>query len=260
MCKTRSDHLGPEFGQKSLVMLERPLLTLGIKETHLQRCQALLNNLKSAKANWVIIFSDEKTWTVDQVRNSQNDRFMAFGDINDEDRTITTTKHPASVMSLGFMALNSMAAPLIWFPAGSGSQRPTASRSWSPTSWHGSGPTSQMEMVVLQQDLAPAHTAKKSQEFLKANMDFWSKDMWHPYSPDANPLDFAFWSHIEAKDCTDGHPNIEALNTPDNAQWAAMTMEYICKSCSAFRKHIEMWPRPTIIRKIRALNLYVNTH
>ncbi len=129
---------------------------------------------------------------MDPVCNCQKDRFIAFRDINDKDRIITTTKHPASVMSLGFVASNGMAAPLIWFPA---EFRLTVADyikvlesnfiPWVKANFLNGN-------MVLQQDGAPAHMAKKSQEFLKASMDFWSKDMWPPYSPDANPLDFAF--------------------------------------------------------------------
>ncbi|QQP58389.1 Uncharacterized protein FKW44_003690, partial [Caligus rogercresseyi] len=32
-----------------------------------------------------------------------------------------------------------------------------------------------------------------------------------PWSPDANPLDHAFWPHIESKTCKLRHPNIAAL-------------------------------------------------
>eukprot|EP00096_Caligus_rogercresseyi_P005723 TRINITY_DN21716_c0_g1_i1.p1 TRINITY_DN21716_c0_g1~~TRINITY_DN21716_c0_g1_i1.p1 ORF type:complete len:135 (+),score=10.95 TRINITY_DN21716_c0_g1_i1:211-615(+) len=107
-----------ECGGKSLVMLERPLMTPKIKVTHLQRCKGLINDLKSATAGRIIIFSDEKTWTVDPVRNKRNDRFVAFEDVNEDLRTITTTKHPASAMSLGFVASSGDTMTLIWFPRG----------------------------------------------------------------------------------------------------------------------------------------------
>ncbi|QQP34643.1 Uncharacterized protein FKW44_022598, partial [Caligus rogercresseyi] len=33
----------------------------------------------------------------------------------------------------------------------------------------------------------------------RQEMDFWTKDLWASQSPDANPLDYAFWPHIESK-------------------------------------------------------------
>jgi transposase len=63
-----------KLGGKSLVMVERPLLTPTIRAKCLERCQRLMPDLKSAPTGRVIIFSDEKTcWTVDPVRNRRND-------------------------------------------------------------------------------------------------------------------------------------------------------------------------------------------
>ncbi|QQP34700.1 Putative transposable element [Caligus rogercresseyi] len=104
---------------------------------------------------------------------------------------MSTPKHPASVMSLGFAASNGKAMPLIWFPTGYrlnavdyvkilqekfllGSRRDSLTTTGSTTSG------------------APAHTAKVTQEFLGQYMQFWSKEMWPPQSPDANPLDYSF--------------------------------------------------------------------
>lgn len=103
------------MGGKSLVRLQRPLLTPAIKEMHFQRCKGLLNNLKSARARRVIIFSDEKIWTVDPLRNRRNDCYLTFGEVDKAIRTLTMTKHPASMMSLGFVASNGLIMPLHWF-------------------------------------------------------------------------------------------------------------------------------------------------
>ena len=44
---------------------------------------------------------------------------------------------------------------------------------------------------VFQQDLAPARTAKKTQEWCQQNFNMvWTKDMWPPNSPDLNPMDY----------------------------------------------------------------------
>ncbi|QQP41442.1 Uncharacterized protein FKW44_008703, partial [Caligus rogercresseyi] len=41
-------------------------------------------------------------------------------------------------------------------------------------------------------------------------------------SSDANPLDYAFWPHIESKACKLRHPNIDALKAAVNQEWAGM--------------------------------------
>lgn len=225
-------------GGKSLVLKERSMLTPCMTEVHLSRCQGLLNNLKSAPAGCVIIFSDEKTWTVNQVRNRQNDRFITFGDPNGAD-IITTMKHAQSVMSLGFVASNGITLPLIWFPKG---YRLTVTDyidkldsiliPWIKANFLDNN-------VVLQQDSAPAHTAKVTQDFLHSWLPFWPKEMWLPHSPDLNPLDFTFWPHVESKACRIHHPNFEALKTSVNKEWNAMSSNKIRNRCMAFRRHLK---------------------
>ncbi|QQP35330.1 Putative transposable element [Caligus rogercresseyi] len=223
----------------SLLRVERPLLTERIKSVHLQRCQALLNNLKKATAGRVIIFSDEKTWTVDPVRNRRKDRYLSFGEIDESARTLTTTKHPASAMSLGFVASNGIATPLIWFPTGFRLKAAdyikvlkTKFLPWVRKNF----PDGNM---VFHQDGAPAHTALTAQNWLKKHVEFWPKDMWPPYSPDANRLDYAFWPHIQSKACTLRHANVEAMKASVNEHWTSMSKEYITKTCQAFRRRLE---------------------
>ncbi|KAF2367628.1 Zinc finger C2H2-type [Trinorchestia longiramus] len=55
----------PKLGGKSLVIVERPLLTLAKR---FELCQRLMNYLKSASPGRVII-SDEKIWTADPVKD-----------------------------------------------------------------------------------------------------------------------------------------------------------------------------------------------
>jgi len=47
---------------------------------------------------------------------------------------------------------------------------------------------------VFQQDGAPAHIARQTQDWLMANCtDFIAKDQWPPNSPDLNPLEYHVW-------------------------------------------------------------------
>src|SRR6218665_1829341 len=49
---------------------------------------------------------------------------------------------------------------------------------------------------IFQQDGAPAHTARVTQEWLHANCpEIIEKDRWPPNSPDLNPLDYHVWGH-----------------------------------------------------------------
>ena len=76
------------------------------------------NNLKSPPPERVTIFSDEKTWTVSPVKNRRNDRYLSFGEDDKSACTLSKKKHPASFISLGFVASNGAVMSLIWFPSG----------------------------------------------------------------------------------------------------------------------------------------------
>ena len=103
------------LGAKSPVIVERRLLTPAIRVKGSERCQMLVNYLKSAPARRLMLFLDEKTRTVDSVTNRKNDRYLSLGEENESARTLSKTRHPASVASLGFVASNGAVMPLIWF-------------------------------------------------------------------------------------------------------------------------------------------------
>ncbi|CAK1589040.1 unnamed protein product [Parnassius mnemosyne] len=55
---------------------------------------------------------------------------------------------------------------------------------------------------VFQQDSAPAHRPKSTQDWLAAReIDFIRHEDWPSSSPDLNPLDYKIWQHLEEKAC-----------------------------------------------------------
>ncbi|CAB4066325.1 unnamed protein product [Lepeophtheirus salmonis] len=79
---------------------------LNIKQEHLNRCKVVLNDLKLAPTGGTIIFSDEKTNTMDPVFNRQKDCFISFGN-NDQISSLSDESWP-----------NSLLLNLIWFLMG----------------------------------------------------------------------------------------------------------------------------------------------
>ena len=152
------------------------------------------------------------------------------------------TKHPASVMSLGFVVSNGAVMNLIWF---SSWYRLTARNhkvklADKLISLINSICDMSSVTVVLQKDDAPAYTSNRVQPFLhEQNFSFWSINMWPPFWPDANPLDYAFWSHTEARACKVRHQNITALKTSVDREWMAMSRDYVMIPCEAFRRRLE---------------------
>ncbi|QQP56808.1 Transposable element tcb1 transposase [Caligus rogercresseyi] len=95
-------------------------------------------------------------------------------------------------MSLGFVASNGKAMPLIWFPTGYRLNAVDYVKilqekflPWVQENFPDNN-------VVLQQDGAPAHTAKVTQEFLGQHMQFWSKEMCPPPEPGRQSLRLLF--------------------------------------------------------------------
>ena len=183
----------------------------------MERAKKLLNSLKSAPAGRIIFFSDEKTFTVDPVRNRQNERYLKHKDddpevVEDEDRFIDKTKHPASLMMLGVVASSGEVCPPVWFPVG----YRLVSKDYIAAVEKTVKPWIESVMIkhpgktyVFQQDGAPAHTAAATQAYLGTSLEaFWPKDYWPPSSPDCNPLDYSIWWHIESKACRRRHNSL----------------------------------------------------
>ena len=98
-------------GGKSLKRVKKPLLTAAMKQKHLERGNSLLTDLKN-HGNQIVIFSDEKMFTVDPVANKLNDSIVSFS------QDVSTTKRPASVMMFGVVAANGEKMSSVWFPRG----------------------------------------------------------------------------------------------------------------------------------------------
>ena len=101
---------------------------------------------------------------------------------------------------------------------------------------------------TFQQDSAPSHGAKKTQEWLSANVpNFISKEEWPPSSPDLNPLNFSIWGYLVSKVLATHHKSLEPLKTKLRKEWSKMPQDVIRDSCRSFsrlvidsnEKHIE---------------------
>ena len=218
-------------GGKSLKRRKRPLLTSTMVKKQ-ERCTHLLSDLKS-HGNRVIIFLDEKTFTMDPVINKLNNRVLSFGQDISGVRYASTIKHPASAMMLGVVASNKENMPSVWFKGGyrlTGADyreiMATEALPWIRKIYKDGN-----YWCVFQQDGAPAHTSKVVQDWMSSNMTFWPKDFWPPQSPDLNSLDYSVWPRIESKACKDRHNNTEELKASVNYAWILMRKDYVHKVC-----------------------------
>ena len=165
------------------------------------RCRLLLKRFTAEKVK-NIIFTDEKDFTLEVARNRQNDRIygkrkrdiapnrlyhetsrftkkvMVSAGVSwkgetrihfiDTERTKVNSESYTNLLEIGLL--------------------PDCRRLYPNGDW------------VFQQDGAPAHTSKTTQEYLDgATPDFIRKDEWPPQSPDCNPMDYVVWDSLSQK-------------------------------------------------------------
>lgn len=234
--------ISKDLKMKSRAVITKNRISQRQKETRLSRCKMLLNWMKS-NGNKVRIFSDEKLFTVDPVLNRRNSRYISGDRAEEVDPAIKyspKTKHPAKIMMLGVVASDGKKCPPVFTPANEkiDSEKYMEMLERHVLPWLRR--TYPAGNYVFQQDGAPAHTSKKTQDFLKSKMPaVWLKSMWPPSSPDLNPLDYSIWAHVEAEACSNTRPNLESLKAAITRSWKRMEEEYVQRVCSSFRVRVD---------------------
>lgn len=215
-------------------------LTATQKKVRLERCKAL----KTRYARMEIpnlVFSDEKIFTVQQVVNRQNHRVYLRDRSGDHAAHLQVgrSQAPASVMVWAAVTADGR-APLVFLPEGvkvnaSVYRERVLEASLKPwTRKHFRG-----ETCTFQQDSAPSHKARETQQWLRENVPrFIAASDWPPYSPDLNPLDFCVWGYLESKVCTKRYPTIHALKTALLREWERLPQDIVRAACSAFPRRL----------------------
>ena len=158
------------------------------------------------RKNWTIVnwqrvlFSDESSFELFHTPNKQNYRVWAKSNVNVP--PTEKVKFPGKIMTWGVMLYQAF-SHLHIIPKG---QTVTSeyyvetilkqSLTSTMLRTRDSGTILEKKLLperskaIFQQDGAPAHTSKKSQEWLKNNMPaFCTKDIWSANSPDLNPIE-----------------------------------------------------------------------
>jgi transposase len=227
---------------KSFARNQKFLLTDRIKISRLDRCKKILNKMK--KKTPIILFTDEKYFTVDPIINSRTSRYIAKGrakDAPDHVRSVQNSKHPAQIMMFGLVASNGLKMDPVYLPIGlrMGAKEylelvlKSHVLPWIEANFD------DPENVVLMQDGAPCHTANLVQNWLRTHINFWPKDVWPPSSPDLNPLDFSIWATVQARVNVKMYPNTDALKASISKVWADLSGDDIRNVCARFRPRVE---------------------
>lgn len=184
-----------------------------------------------------IVFSDEKTFTIEQSFNKQNDRiYLPKRSIDNFSlRSATTEQNPGQIMVWAAVIANGR-SPLIFLPNGIKVNGPlyrqtvleAVLKPWTRKHFQGI-------QFIFQQDSAPSHKANDTQEWLRNNVPhFISREQWPPYSPDANPLDYSNWGILQEMVGKQRYQSVDALKTAIRREWMRIPEGHIRAASNSF--------------------------
>ncbi len=193
-------------------------------------------------AGLILLFSDEKWFTLAQYHNRRNTKVvLPQGEAPDERRVQGMAQRPAGIMFLGVVASDGKVGPPIFVDPGvkidavvyqellRSHVKPWVDAHYPPGSF------------IFQQDGATSHTAASTQAMIKEELGwrYWTKEMWPPSSPDLNPLDYGVWDRVARIACATPAPNIHVLRDRVSQAWEALEPSEVVTICRGFRRRLE---------------------
>ncbi|VDP31854.1 unnamed protein product [Heligmosomoides polygyrus] len=93
---------------------------------------------------------------------------------------------------------------------------------------------------VLQQDWAPAHSARSTLAFCQSHFPgHWTKDFWPANSPDLNPMDFAVWGYLQQKVFSKSHQSLNALKASLQNVWDDIDVTFLRLTVISVEKRLK---------------------
>lgn len=210
-----------------------------------QRSQQLLDRFPNERSVRSIWFTDEKTFTLATPVNSQNDRVYTAARNKKQvpaTRLIREREHFSRgiMVSVGVSRMGKTS--VVFVEPGA---KVNSEYYCDHVLRHGLLPDIQARCNrhnwTLQQDGAPAHTARNTINFLhRENINFIEPDMWPPNSPDLNPVDYAIWGALQQKVyLRRKFATIEQLKLAIVEEWQNLSQRFINRSIDEWRRRLE---------------------
>jgi DDE superfamily endonuclease len=231
-----------DLGLSSFKRIPVQIINDATRLKRLTRTKMLLRRLTVAKTKRVF-FTDEKNFYLNPPVNNQNNRVWSAGrkrDVDPERLLVQRAKFSPHVM---------VSAGICY--GGKGRLHFIAEEAKVNAEYYITNLLPKLiedchNLVpgnfIFQQDGAPAHTARTTQQWIEQNSpDFIKKDEWPPNSPDLNPLDYHVWgAMLEKYHAFKPKPNNKAeLKTVLQVIWDDMPQESIDRAVLAFRKRLQ---------------------
>lgn len=229
-----------QLGYRSYKISKAQLLTEQMKLNRLKKCRKM-KRLAAAGRHQMILFTDEKLFSIQQAHNSQNDRqVLPDGPEHNQHKEFVSRSHfPASVMVWAGVTATGK-TPLVFVEKGvkinakvyqdtilKAVVDPWAKRHFKKTPW------------TLQQDWAPAHSAKTTIDLCNELFpNVWTKEIWPSNSPDLNPLDYAVWSILEQRVCTKAYKSPDSLKRALIKAWDEISVDELTAIIDNFPKRL----------------------
>jgi transposase len=238
--RTSVQRMLKKSGYRSWKDQKRQLLTEATMQKRRERCLELLERYSDCHDadGLPVLFTDEKLFTVEQAHNRQNDRRWSRNAPPKAIRMVQRAVKPKSVMVWAGVGHN-LKSPLVIVPQGvkinSDVYLDMLEREVLP--W-----LDEMRVkVVFQQDGAPAHTAKKTQEWFEMVFSdkFIRKNEWPPSSPDLTPPDYSIWDILERDACSVPHKSVESLISALHRAWERLDQETINRAVAQFPTRLQ---------------------
>ena len=93
---------------------------------------------------------------------------------------------------------------------------------------------------IFQQDSAPSHISKSTQDWLHINYSkLIMQEDWPPSSPDLNPLDYCIWGILEAKGNAK-YRSLDSLKASVLLKWDKLCLKVICATIGQWGNRLSL--------------------